>query len=237
MRIAICDDNVADRKQLERLLGRESNRRAATDGILFVDSFGNCQALLDCPQSYDCYFVDICDNPEFSGEMLMQILTQRGIHSPVVFMCSKVDYRTQNLLGQALYLDKAIKVAELTATLDTCLELLSHREHLIELRMEQETLYVREAEILYAIEQKKMLHIHLADNRVVECKISNANFFEEIESFESFLEPGDKLTINARHIREFHGKKITMSDGAVFKLPGKFLSYAQTAQARYHQTD
>ena len=28
MHIAICDDNVADRKQLERLLKRESDKRA-----------------------------------------------------------------------------------------------------------------------------------------------------------------------------------------------------------------
>ncbi len=233
MRIAICDDNVADRKQLERLLSRESIKRADTDGILFVDSFGNYQALLNCPQSYDCYFVDICDSPEFSGEMLIQILAQRGIQSPVIFMCSKIDYRTQNLPESVLFLNKPIKVAELSTRIDICIEALKHKEPLIELRLEQETLYVREAEILYAEERKKMLHVHLTENRVAECKISNANFFAEIEQFESFLEPGDKLTINARHIREFHGKKVTMTDGAVFKLPGKFLDYAQTAQAKY----
>ena len=33
MHIAICDDNIADRKQTERLLGRESDRRAKTDKI------------------------------------------------------------------------------------------------------------------------------------------------------------------------------------------------------------
>ena len=38
MHIALCDDNVADRKQFERLVKRESDRRAADEGILFVDS-------------------------------------------------------------------------------------------------------------------------------------------------------------------------------------------------------
>ena len=33
MHIAICDDNVADRKQLERLLCRESDKRKADTGV------------------------------------------------------------------------------------------------------------------------------------------------------------------------------------------------------------
>ena len=36
MHIAICDDNVADRKHLERLLSRESDKRAGTPNILYV---------------------------------------------------------------------------------------------------------------------------------------------------------------------------------------------------------
>ena len=46
MHIAVCDDNVADRKQLERLLKRESDKRAASTGIIYTDSFGNSTSLL-----------------------------------------------------------------------------------------------------------------------------------------------------------------------------------------------
>ena len=49
MHIAICDDNVADRKQLERLLKRESDKRASSTGIIYADSFGNASALLANP--------------------------------------------------------------------------------------------------------------------------------------------------------------------------------------------
>ncbi len=38
MHLAICDDHMADRKQMERLLGRESDRRMNTTGVLYVDS-------------------------------------------------------------------------------------------------------------------------------------------------------------------------------------------------------
>ena len=41
MHVAICDDNVADRKHLERLLSRESDKRAGTTNILYIDSYGD----------------------------------------------------------------------------------------------------------------------------------------------------------------------------------------------------
>ena len=59
MHIAVCDDNVADRKQLERLLKRESDKRAASTGIIYTDSFGNSTALLSNPMQYDA-FISTC---------------------------------------------------------------------------------------------------------------------------------------------------------------------------------
>ena len=38
MHIAVCDDNVADRKQTERLLQRASDRHASTTGVFYIDS-------------------------------------------------------------------------------------------------------------------------------------------------------------------------------------------------------
>ena len=41
MHLAVCDDHLVDRKQMERLLGRESDRRIHTTGVLYIDSFGS----------------------------------------------------------------------------------------------------------------------------------------------------------------------------------------------------
>ena len=57
MHIAICDDNIADRKHLERLLQRESDRRKDTAGILYIDSYGNVDALTKSPMIYDLFFI------------------------------------------------------------------------------------------------------------------------------------------------------------------------------------
>ena len=59
MHLAICDDHMADRKQMERLLGRESDRRMNTTGVLYVDSFGSKESILVTPMIYDAIFMDI----------------------------------------------------------------------------------------------------------------------------------------------------------------------------------
>lgn len=227
MRIAICDDNVADRKQLERLLGRESDKRAATEGIVFTDSYGNFRALLDCPQQYDGYFVDLCQTPEITGESLLRELTARGVQSPVIFMCSGIDYRLQDLPAQAHFLDKPVRVADLSLCLDLCRDAVGTREPLIELRQDKDTLYVRERDILYAVEQKRMLHVQLTDGREVICCISNENFFAQVEGFTSFLSPSPRVTLNGRYIQAFGFRKVTMEDGHSFKISGKVLPYAR----------
>ena len=58
MHIAICDDNIADRKHLERLLSRESDKRMGTPNLLYVDSYGDREHFLFHPLMYDmnrCY--------------------------------------------------------------------------------------------------------------------------------------------------------------------------------------
>ena len=49
MHIAVMDDNIADRKQLERLLDRESDRRIQTTGNLYIDSFVALESLFIAP--------------------------------------------------------------------------------------------------------------------------------------------------------------------------------------------
>ena len=46
MHIAIVEDNIADRHQTERLLGREVDRRRTEEEGYYVDSFGSADAVL-----------------------------------------------------------------------------------------------------------------------------------------------------------------------------------------------
>ncbi len=91
MHIAICDDNVADRKHLERLLSRESDKRAGTPNILDVDSYGEKMHFLANPLKYNLIFMDMSTEPGIV-EFIIEHLNAMGYHAPLVLYSDKIDY-------------------------------------------------------------------------------------------------------------------------------------------------
>lgn len=84
MHIAVCNDNVADRKQLERLLARESDKRLSTSGNLYVDSYGHPDSLLKNPMQFDAFFIDMELTPDISDSSVLQCLIKAGCSAPVI---------------------------------------------------------------------------------------------------------------------------------------------------------
>ena len=103
MHLAVCDDNIADRKQMERLLGRESDRRLNTTGVLYVDSFGNRSAILSTPLIYDGLFMDMVEGRLQCGGNRPE-LRNAGNTLPIVFCCSKINYREETDLPDNCFL-------------------------------------------------------------------------------------------------------------------------------------
>ena len=59
MHIAVLADNIADRKQTERLLDRANSALASEIGTLYVDSFGDESSFLPVCMKYDLFLLDI----------------------------------------------------------------------------------------------------------------------------------------------------------------------------------
>lgn len=55
MHIAVLADNIADRKQTERLLDRANSALASEIGTLYVDSFGDESSFLPVCMKYDLF--------------------------------------------------------------------------------------------------------------------------------------------------------------------------------------
>lgn len=229
MHIAICDDNVADRKQLERLLKRESDKRASTSGILYTDSFGNAPALLANPMQYDVFYIDMCQTLGVSGLSVTMELISRGVHAPIVMCCSQTNYRNQDFPEGTLFLEKPIKVEELSKSIDLALSIKEKALPLIELRQDKDTVYVTEPDILYAKEEGRLTIVTLADQRKIALSTTAIQLFTEVESHPTFLLPAAKILINCRHILRFDARKAVMADGSVFKLPKGCFEYAKNA--------
>lgn len=234
MHIAICDDNMADRHQMERLLKRESDKRASSTGILYIDSYGNCDALLSNPMRYDAYYIDLCKSETVTGRDVVTKLTKKGVNEPIILCCSDINYREHPLPENVLFLDKPIKVAELSESLDHALYIKSQALPQIELRDDKDTYYVTEPDILYAVQKGRYLTVTLSDGRLIHILTDAANFYEQVENYPTFFSPTRTVILNGRHINNLEKRKIIMIDGAIFKTHRNCLEYAKKIFEEFH---
>lgn len=239
MHVAICDDNIADRRQLERLLKRESDRRSADTGVIYTDAFGNTQALLANPMQYDLFYIDVCNTEGLTGCDVVTMLTEKGVHAPIVMCCSKDNYKTQEWPENVIFLDKPIRTDELAESLEHALRIKSEAPDAIELREDKNTLYVTEEEILYAWEDGRHVTVTLTDNRQFVANTTSANLFAQIEdNHPVFFAPTVKAVVNARYIKKLGigCTTLTMEDGTVFKVHRDCRKYAKYAFDEFHGT-
>lgn len=234
MHIAICDDNVADRKQLERLLKRESDKRAQTEGIIFTDSFGNSQVMLANPMQYDAFYIDVCQTEGISGGDIVRSLLSQGVNAPVVLCCSTINYREESFPENVFYLDKPINLQELSRSLDHAHHITEQKVPLIELRQEKETIYVTEPDIFYAVEDGHYVNVTLMDGRILPVADSALNLFGQVETHPTFMAPSAKTLINARYIDKIGLFHVIMQDGKKFKMHRNCIPYAKQIYAELH---
>lgn len=237
MHVAVCDDNVADRKQSERLLKRESDKRLATSGNLYIDSYGNAASLLQNPMQYDVFFIDMCKG-ELTGIDVLKQLTAKGSSAPVVLCCSDLNYREmpipEDAREQVIFLDKPIQAAKLAQVLDQAQAMKDASVQKIELREEKQTYYVTEPDILYAREDGQYIHVTLLSGKVISVIDTAVNFFYQVESYPTFFSPNHKTVLNGRYIEKTAFHKVTMKDGHVFTVTGSIMKYAQKIFREYH---
>lgn len=151
MHIAICDDNIADRKHLERLLSRESDKRAGTPDILYVDSYGDCNQFFRNPFLYNLFFIDMVSTPTIAYEMVTK-LRDMGVTAPVVLCSSKIDYtQLENLPPKVYHMQKPYTPAPLP-------ELLAYGD--IDVKGEVETISVHCSSSLKPIPAKDIFYFY-----------------------------------------------------------------------------
>ncbi len=233
MHVAVCDDNVADRKQMERLLGRESDRRAKLTEGLYIDSYGNEKALLANPMQYDIFFIDMCKTEGTDGAMVAKKLCAAGVRVPIYMCCSDINYRKLTLPENVSFLDKPMKPEMLIASLDHAYEMKQNAVPLIELREEKQTLYVTEADIMYGITDAMHVTIHLADGRTAKVATSVENLYDQWEHYDAFMMPTLKAIINGRFITKISMFHVYMKDGTKFPIHGAYKNYARLLLEKY----
>lgn len=235
--IAVCDDNMGDRKQMERLLGRESDARLNATGILYIDSFGSEDALLKTPMKYDLFFIDLCNGTR-DGMDAAATLRAEGVVSPIVLCSSKINYpgKYGNVAGYH-YMDKPIRKQELSDMIDFSIREKLKRAPLIELRDEQtkSTYFVTSNEILYTKSSGRSILTALTNDRNVYSYGTMDSLRIALCQYANFLNIGNHTIINMDYIKKRSGRTFEMMDGTVFsfhlfeqkRIMNAFLKYRQ----------
>lgn len=259
MHIAVCDDNVADRKQMERLLQRASDRRIHTTGVFYIDSYGNVEAVMRSPMLYDAFFIDMTSGP-VNGFQLARKLIDAGVTAPIVLCISTIDYPTiiesavaevpddgiensnhdilrRQLKSQIRFLHKAIKVAELEEMLDYAIDIKSKTIPTIELRGQIDTLYVYEDEILYAVKEGNYSHVVLTESRTIDISDTIPNLHSQVAGFEHFLLISEQAFINIAFVTDLSLFKVNMKDRRRFKISPFISSSLKKALKTYQSAN
>lgn len=238
MHIAVCDDNVADRKQLERLLDRESDKRKAASGVFYTDSYGNPDALSASPMSYDLFFIDLVQS-SVDGLTFARQLREGGVTAPIVLCSSKIDYpglirQTPKAYHDFLHLSKPILVANLSKTLDQASHMSRNKTPSIELRSNTESYYVREDDIMYAVSAGRYVHVTLRDRREIAILTDMINFYDEIHAFSHFVMLSSKSLVNVVYLESYSAFRVVLKNGTKLKSSPASVHSIKNALQMYH---
>ena len=217
--IALFDTNFGERKQMERLLDRESDRRGETCSI-YTTTFGNKDTLLNTQRIYDAYFLDI-PHDSYSAYDLAKDLRLKDIASPIIFLCSSMNYRECGReLSNTFFMDKPVLVANLTAMTE---ELLQQKAEnyvpSIEIRDITKTHYLTEREIVYCENSKhtRNITIHLQDGSTMFTENDIDNFLSELEPLGQFFMANNHVIVNARYVDKTTFFRVYLKSGKSFK--------------------
>ena len=219
MYIALADSNVGDRKQMERLLERESDKRNSTTGVFYIETFGSSQALLNSPTVYDAYFLDVTDKENNAYDIACAI-RKKGILSPIVYCISSIDYHIcGEMLPNSVFINKPIKVAELSLVLDQILK--QKQDNLIptiEFRDNKESYYLEERDIEYIKGENYTITIVSPNGTIRTANGFIENLWNELVNFNCFVPINGKTIVNARYVDNIAGMSLVMTDRSRLKM-------------------
>jgi len=218
--VALFDTNFGDRKQMERLLQRESDKRTDTCPI-YTTTFGNPETLLSTQRVYDAYFLDLPDE-EYSAYALAKELRLKDIASPIIFLCSSMNYRECGReLSNTFFMDKPILVADLTSMIEGLIQQkVEHYVPSIEIRGITKTSYLTEREIMYCENKKhtRNIIIHLQDGTTMFTENDIDNFLSELEPLGQFFMANNQVIVNARYVAKTTFFKVYLQNGTSFMM-------------------
>ena len=220
MYIAVLADNIADRKQTERLLGRANDVLANETGTLYIDSYGDAQSLMRAPMKYELFFLDIY-GAEDHGRSVIDALKSANVPGKIALVLPEdIPFSYQNAIEGLLTIQKPL----ITTTLHQLIKD-AHKEQLqtvvpkVEIRSENETYYVPLEQIIYAQEINHFVYVHLDNGSTLTMLGEIRDFYRWVNNHKEFVHIKKDTVLNLNHVISSSKKEYHMSNGEVITLP------------------
>lgn len=210
MRIAVCDDEAADRAIIESALEAYGRDRGLD---LELSCFDTAESYLQSPSTFDVTFMDVL-LPGMNGIEAIQEAAQGAI----VFTTISRDFAVEAFqLGAVHYLVKPLQTVEVEHAMDRALDVLGRAPAaVLELKTTQGTVPVPMARVRFIEVKDKVCEVHLEDD-ILRAPMPLASLRELLDDA-LFLQVQRSFVVNMRHIHSFLADRVVMSDGTVITL-------------------
>lgn len=222
MRIAICDDDKLCRDEVMQLVA-EYIRQCGR--VLDLTVYENGADLLEDVRrtgSFDIYILDIL-MPLLNGIDLGIQLRELNTDSKIFYLTSSPDYAIRAFQAKAWeYLLKPVKRSELFPALDEAISLLTvKKENGIVVKTSHSSIRLTFDSILYAELNKKNIHYHLTNGKVIQSTSIRTSFSEAVQELlrdSRFYMCSASMILNLYHVAEINHDSLVFQNGTALYL-------------------
>lgn len=214
-KIAVCDDEAADRALLDTLVRRWA---AAAGHTVHLDAFGSAEQFLFHyaeENDYDVLLLDV-EMGEMDGVALAKEIRKQNEAVQIVFITGFSDYIAEGYEVAALhYLMKPVREEKLFSVLDRAAEKAAKNERVLHLLTGGEMVQVPVHKIRYAEVMGNYVTLHAGEEVTVKMTLSEL----EAQLDDRFYRVGRSLVVNLTQIGRVTKTEIRLLDGTAIHLP------------------
>lgn len=213
--VALCEDNEIQREIMYDLLSDFSDSHKA----LKITTFSTGRELLEWVRGntgFDIYILDII-MPDINGMELaatLRLLKDPGL---IIFTTASLEYAAASYDVQAFYyLIKPIDRTKFFRVMDNALDSVDSATDMIEVKIKQGIIRLRQKDIMYVEVVDRSLRYHLKDGRICDSVALRGSFRSAIDPLMkdgSFALCGVSKTVNLRYVDAVDSESVLLSDG------------------------
>lgn len=214
-KIAICDDDKADRQYIEALVEKWAKNAGHSVQVAVFESAESFLFHYAAEQDYDILLLDI-EMGEMDGVTMAKMLRKDNDAVQIVFITGYSDYISEGYEVEAIhYLMKPVKEEKLAEVLARAAEKLARNEKCLYFETAGETVRIPVYQIRYADVMGNYVTIHAAED--VKVKMTLGNLEKELD--ERFFRVGRSSIVNLTQIARVTKTEIRLSGGEAIPLP------------------